>query len=204
MPLRAAARKRDRMMPSRRQAREHPAAMKSSLGLSSSLADAALLRSLLRSLPNRVILLVGDSTLRNQFVQLARVGLELPRALPLAMAVTGRNYTGTFASSSPIKQPERPDSSNGYWGGFSWMLAMTTTNTTLVYAKIWGCSELQTTLQMARKVVIRHQRRTGKARWPPDALVWNFGLHLLHMYPARPVPMASLGWSYFTLAATTR
>ena len=180
-------------MPSARRARrEHPAAMKSSLGLSSTDDEAALLSSLLQRLSGRVVLFVGDSTLRNQFVQLARVGLKIPRTLPLAMAVTQHNFSGAFSSSSPIKQPDRPDSSNGYWGGFGWMAATTPANATFAYAKIWGCTELKSTLQMARKAMNRHQRRTGYGRWPPDALMWNFGLHLLHMYPARPVPTVSL------------
>ena len=171
----------------------HPAAMKASLGLSSTDAEAATLARLLATrLAGRVVQLVGDSTLRNQFVQLARVGLEVPRAMPLARAVHSQNHTGFFASSPPVRHPERPDSSNGYWGGFGWMVATTASNATLAYAKIWGCAGLRATLDSARKAMVRHQRRTGRGRWPPDALVWNFGLHLLHMFPARPVPTASL------------
>eukprot|EP00964_Phaeocystis_antarctica_P135668 scaffold100024_cov57-Phaeocystis_antarctica.AAC.1 len=176
----------------RRVAREHPAAMKSSMGLSSTTAEDALVSSLLRRLSHRVVQFVGDSTLRNQFVQLARVGLDIPRTLPLAMAVTQHNFSGAFSSSSPIKQSDRPDSSNGYWGGFGSMLATTPANATIAYAKIWGCTELKSTLLAARKAMNRHQRRTGRGRWPPDVIVWNFGLHLLHMYPARPVPTVSL------------
>ena len=166
--------------------------MKSSMGLSSTATEDALIGSLLRRLSHRVVQFVGDSTLRNQFVQLARVGLDIPRTLPLAMAVTQHNFSGAFSSSSPIKQSDRPDSSNGYWGGFGSMLATTPGNATIAYAKIWGCTELKSTLLVARKAMNRHQRRTGHGRWPPDVIMWNFGLHLLHMYPARPMPTVSL------------
>ena len=56
------------------------------------------------------------------------------------MAVTQHNFSGAFSSSSPIKQSDRPDSSNGYWGGFGSMLATTPANATIAYAKIWGCT----------------------------------------------------------------
>ena len=41
--------------------------------------------------------------------------------------------------------------------------------------------------------------------WPPDVVLWNFGLHLLHVYPARPVPTVSLqcALSYDRLVASS-
>ena len=89
-----------------------------SLGSSSTPAEAAALQRLLDRLSGRTLLMVGDSSLRNQWVQLAREGLRVPRELPLAFAATHGNYSGSFTPSHPIRQHDRLDSSHGFWGGF--------------------------------------------------------------------------------------
>jgi hypothetical protein len=169
------------------------AAMGRSLGASSSVDDDARISSLLDELRGRVLLLIGDSSLRNQFMQLARIGLSIDRETPVASAAARGAYTGSFSFPHPIQQPDRPDSSNGFWGGFNWMAFSTPGNATVVYSKVWGCSELSTIVRRMRGVATRHRARSrGLGGWPPHSVLWNFGLHLLHVYPARPVNSASI------------
>ena len=168
------------------------AAMGRSLGMSSNPAEDARLHSLLDRLQGRVLLMIGDSSLRNQFVQLTRIGLAFERTMPVAEAVSKHAHRGSFSTPYAIKQPERPDSSNGFWGGFPWMAFSTPRNTTIIYAKLWGCSDLRSIVHKMRSVASRHQQRSGMGGWPPHAVLWNFGLHLLHVYPARPVPTTSV------------
>lgn len=169
------------------------AAMGISLGTSSSLEEDATIRARLNGLKHRTILLIGDSSLRNQFMQLARVGLDFARDMPFAAAATKRAHTGSLSLPYPIRQPDRPDSSNGFWGGFPWLAFSTDANTTIVYVKNWGCADLAATVERMRVVVGRHQHSNGGfGGWPPDSVLWNFGLHLLHVYPARPVPLTSV------------
>lgn len=180
------------------------------MGASSTAVDAERLARLLDGTAGRTILFVGDSSLRNQFVQvrlhrapvrvlpltdpsvsqLARIGLEVPQSSALATAVAQGNHTGRFTSPYPLRS-EKPDSSNGYWGGFPWLAATTARNTTLAYTKLWGCTALESTLRRVRTLLHRLFKRR-----PPEpascALVWNFGLHLLHVYPGRPVATQSL------------
>ncbi len=167
-------------------------AMGRSLGTSSSPADDAMLRELLTRLNGRVVLLIGDSSLRNQFMQAARVGLDFDREMPVALAVSRHKHTGAFSLSHPIRQPDRPDSSNGFWGGFPWLVASTSSNATLAYAKVWGCPDLGAVIRRVSAAMLRHRERTGLGGWPPHVTLWNFGLHLLHVYPARPVPTSSM------------
>lgn len=169
------------------------AAMGRSLGPSSSLAEDFAIVELLAKLQNKVVLMIGDSSLRNQFMQLARVGLAFDRNMPVAEAVSKGAHRGSFSLPGPLRQPERPDSSNGFWGGFPWLVATTPANATLVYAKVWGCAELGSVVRKLRSVLLRHQQRThGLGGWPPHLVLWNFGLHLLHVYPARPVPTVAV------------
>ena len=171
------------------------AAMGSSLGKSSSAEDDAALLRLLARLHDQVLLLVGDSSLRNQFMQLARVGLSFARDMPAATAIATGEHKGTISLPFPIQQPDRPDSSNGFWGGFPWMAFTTPSNATLMYAKVWGCADTSAVLRRMRSVALLHSRRTKHTNgvaWPPHAVLWNYGLHLLHVYPARPVPSTSL------------
>lgn len=165
-----------------------PAAMRESLGEATSPAEANALHRQMASLAGRSILFVGDSQLRNQFMQLARIGLELPRAVPFAAAFVQHKHTGLFETPYPLNRPEKPDSSNGYWGGFPWLIMTAFPyNLTVTYAKIWGCADFMGTLGRASQALRRHGRRRSLSVWPPDTVVWNFGLHLLHIYPARPV-----------------
>jgi hypothetical protein len=169
------------------------AAMGRSLGTSSSPMEDATITTLLAQLRNRVVLMIGDSSLRNQFVQLARIGLAFDRNAPVADAIVHGAHRGSFSLPWPIKQPEKPDSSNGFWGGFPWMVATTPQNVTLVYAKVWGCAELGSIVRKTRAVLLRHRQRSNElGGWPPHLVLWNFGLHLLHVYPARPVPTVAL------------
>lgn len=169
------------------------AAMGRSLGTSSSPMEDATITMLLAQLRNRVVLMIGDSSLRNQFVQLARIGLAFDRNAPVADAIVHGAHRGSFSLPWPIKQPEKPDSSNGFWGGFPWMVATTPQNVTLVYAKVWGCAELGSIVRKTRAVLLRHRQRSNElGGWPPHLVLWNFGLHLLHVYPARPVPTVAL------------
>lgn len=167
-------------------------AMGRSLGTSSSAAEAAALSSSLARYSHKVLLMVGDSSLRNQFMQLARIGLHMEREVPVAYSVVHRRHEGSFVTHRPIESAATPDSSNGFWGGFPWIIASTASNVTLVYAKVWGCSRLGSVLSRVGASVRSHRRRTGMGGWPPDYTTWNFGLHLLHVYPARPVPTASV------------
>ena len=170
------------------------AAMGRSLGLSSSLTDDARIAALLSRLKDRTLFMIGDSSLRNQFMQLTRVGLSIPRDVPVAKAVATRSYRGSFLSPGGLmKQPERPDSSNGFWGGFQWLVTSTPSNTTIVYAKMWGCQGLADAVGRIHGVMLRHKRHSGGlGGWPPHLVLWNFGLHLLHVFPARPVPTTSI------------
>ena len=167
-------------------------AMSRSLGTSSTPEEANLILSLMMRLPGRVILMVGDSTLRNQFIQLARIGLSFQRHLPVAYTVVHKNHTGRFTTPYPIQLHDKPDSSNGYWGGFPWLIATTPWNTTFVYTKVWGCPSLSVVLNRVEGVLRKQRRRYGRKNWPPDVVLWNFGLHLLHVFPARPVPTSSI------------
>ena len=166
------------------------AAMGRSLGASSSHAEDAALRAQLAKLNHRTLLMVGDSSLRNQFMQLARVGLAVERSMPVAKAVSTRAHSGSLSLPYPIRQPDRPDSSNGFWGGFPWLAFSTPGNATFIYAKLWGCADLGGILNRMRLVAQRHRQRSGGfGGWPPHVVLWNFGLHLLHVFPARPVPL---------------
>ena len=167
-------------------------AMGRSLGTSSTVAEDAQLGAALARLRNRVVLFVGDSTLRNQFMQTARIGLGFARETPVARGIAARNHTGVFWLPHQLTQPDRLDSSNGFWGGFPWLIASTPGNLTLVYAKVWGCAGLEGVVRKMRAVMRRHRDRSGFGGWPPDLTMWNFGLHLLHVYPARPVPTTSV------------
>ncbi|KAL3929689.1 MAG: hypothetical protein SGPRY_001848 [Prymnesium sp.] len=164
-----------------------------SLGTSSTTEESNALLSLLARVPNRLLLLIGDSSLRNQFIQLSRIGLAFERETPVAYGVVHSIHSGTFLTPFPIRQDEKPDSSNGFWGGFPWLLASTNSSTTLLYAKVWGCSTLSPVLRKMKNIM-RAQRsvHSNLAPWPPYAVLWNFGLHLLHVYPSRPVPTTSL------------
>ena len=73
------------------------AAMGRSLGTSSSALQDARLSALLARLHNRVVMLVGDSSLRNQFMQLARVGLAIDKNTPVAKAASQRAHTGALS-----------------------------------------------------------------------------------------------------------
>ncbi|KAL1515848.1 hypothetical protein AB1Y20_002463 [Prymnesium parvum] len=169
------------------------AAMGRSLGSSSTMEETAALRALLSSMSNQLILMVGDSSLRNQFMQLARVGLDFNRELPVAYSVVHGNHTGRFLTPFATLLEEKPDSSNGYWGQFPWLLASTRANLTLLYAKVWGCSSIAPVVQKMA-LVLHNERRVHPelAAWPPAVALWNFGLHLLHIYPARPVRTSAL------------
>jgi hypothetical protein len=168
-------------------------AMGRSLGTSSTAVEAASLASQMSQFSNRLVLMVGDSSLRNQFMQLARIGLSFDRDTPVAHSVVHGKHSGHFLAPFPIEPADKPDSSNGFWGGFPWLIASTPTNLTLVYAKVWGCSSLVAVLRRT-EAILRKQRHLhpALAAWPPSAVLWNFGLHLLHVYPARPVPTVSL------------
>jgi hypothetical protein len=171
------------------------AAMGRSLGASSSIAEDAVLSGLMNRLGQRTLLLIGDSSLRNQFMQLARVGLSFSRGMPSAEAISSGAHTGSFSLPYAIRQPDRPDSSNGFWGGFPWMAFSTPANFTLIYAKVWGCTNADDVIRRMRSVALRHRQhsvRSGGGGWPPHAVMWNYGLHLLHVYPARPVPTTSI------------
>ena len=166
------------------------AAMGRSLGASSSEVEDAAVRGELTRFKHRVVLMVGDSSLRNQFMQLARVGLALERSMPVAKAVSTGAHSGSFSLPYNIRQPDRPDSSNGFWGGFPWLAFSTPGNATFIYAKLWGCADLGGVLNRMRVVSQRHRQRSGgSGGWPPHVVLWNFGLHLLHVFPARPVPL---------------
>lgn len=169
-------------------------AMGKSLGRSSSVQEDSLLKSLMLAVPNRFILMIGDSSLRNQFVQLARIGLSFARDLPVAYSVGHKKHAGLFLAPFKIMPEDKPDSSNGFWGQFPWLLASTQSNLTLMYVKVWGCSSTASVLHKINAVLPkqREQNPALAAAWPPDIVLWNFGLHLLHVYPARPVPTTSL------------
>ena len=178
-----------------------------SLGASSTLEEDAALSSLLRKLSNRIVLLIGDSSLRNQFMQLARVGLSFSRGMPSAKAIASHAHDGVMSLPYAIKDPDRPDSSNGFWGGFPWMIFSTPGNATFIYAKSWGCADVDAIARRMRGVARRHRMRSGGTLggWPPQVVLWNFGLHLLHVYPARPVPTQAVrcAQSYSTLVGAS-
>lgn len=162
------------------------------LGTSSTIGQDELILGQVSLLRHCTILLIGDSTIRNQFMQLARVGLSFNRAEPAARSIACHRHTGSISLPVPIRNYGRPDCSNGFWGGFPWLLASTPSNLTIAYAKIWGCAELSRLLYRMQSVVGRHREGTGMGGWPPELILWNFGLHLLHVYPPRPVPITSL------------
>ena len=170
------------------------AAMGRSLGTSSTKDEDIALNEKLNALRNRIVVMIGDSTLRNQFLQLVRIGLAFPRDLSVAKTISMRNYQGSFSLPGAARlQSERPDSSNAFWGGFPWMVATTPSNTTFAYAKLWGCSDVHNVLRRIKGAMIRHGQREREHRcWPPDLVLWNFGLHLLHVYPARPVATSAI------------
>ena len=170
------------------------AAMGTSMGVCcETTSDVSQIRLLLSHIPGKTIVFVGDSSLRNQYVALARVMLRVPPTQPFAAAVAYRNYTGSFSAPRAL-DPKRPDSSNGYWGGVSWMAATTPQDTTVAYGKTWGCRNFAEVLRSLERALTAHGRRHALQRrqWPADALVWNFGLHLLHIYPERPSSSGSL------------
>ena len=169
------------------------AAMGRSLGASSTAAEDAALAALLSKFRGRSLLLIGDSSLRNQFMQLLRVGLSLDRSVPVAQSAVGHAYSGSLSLPNQIVRADKPDSSNAFWGGFSWLAFSTPANATLYYAKVWGCAKLSSVIRRMRPVAHRHSQRSGGlGGWPPHAVLWNFGLHLLHVYPARPVATAAV------------
>ena len=169
------------------------AAMGRSLGASSSLEQDAALAALLAKHKHHTLLLVGDSSLRNQFMQLVRIGLQFEKSMPVAEGITKRAHSGSFSLPFPIKNPEKPDSSNGFWGGYPWLAFSTPGNTTVIYAKNWGCSDPAAIVSRMRVIALRHRQRSGGfGGWPPHSVLWNYGLHLLHVFPARPVPLTSV------------
>mmetsp|Transcript_57367 Transcript_57367/g.124654 ORF Transcript_57367/g.124654 Transcript_57367/m.124654 type:complete len:377 (-) Transcript_57367:135-1265(-) len=167
--------------------------------------DERRLSHWLARLRRRNILFIGDSSLRHQFIQLTRILLRIPRNISLAKAVLSKQIDGKFFYPGwQQMNAEKPDSSNGFWGGFGYMAAVHSPDSvTLGYVKLWGCAGFEQTVNSFGKFLPKFGNEVGARLWPPETIVWNFGLHLLHVYPARPVATSAVmcALSYSTLVA---
>jgi len=153
------------------------------------------------------VLLIGDSTVRYQFLHLARAVLDVPPEFPLAHALTTGRFRGRFWSSltSPLNRfhpnspplppawvnvSDRGGSGEFHWNGVVWMVARSSANTTLAYVRVNNadfrrmhveympsCDLLPRALHVAESLLL------GAGVWPPHAVLWNLGLHLVSAFP---------------------
>jgi hypothetical protein len=153
------------------------------------------------------VLLIGDSTVRYQFLHLARAVLDVPPEFPLAHALTTGRFRGRFWSSatSPLNRfdpnspplppawvnvSDRGGSGDFHWNGVVWMVARSSANTTLAYVRVNNadfrrmhveympsCDLLPRALHVAESLLL------GAGVWPPHAVLWNLGLHLVSAFP---------------------
>ena len=108
-----------------------------SLGAFSSETQQAEQRSLLRSLANARLLLVGDSTVRYQWMHLVRTALEVPRDTPLADHPRLQSLLKLSPGRGKMpgaNQSDRGGSGDHFWNQPLWMV-VTTLNITLAYVR---------------------------------------------------------------------
>ena len=89
------------------------AAMGASMGVCcETTSDVSQIRLLLSHIPGKTIVFVGDSSLRNQYVALARVMLRVPPTQPFAAAVA-RCFGAPFTTEMqpPALTPPSPSPS---------------------------------------------------------------------------------------------
>ena len=168
-----------------------------SLGSFGSLAALEALTTGLDALPGRRVLFAGDSTVRYQFMHLLRAVLRVPLPMTLGDGLAFRRERGTLhisrgRGSMPLaNQSDRGAHGDNFWNSPNWMVLTTPSNLTLAYVRLTdrdfnfvkktsmlaGCDLLPLALLRAKEAL------TSVRAWPPDAVLWNLGLHLLHLHP---------------------
>lgn len=130
---------------------------------------------LLAPLTSRVVVLHGDSTVRNMYVHLARHVLPgTCGSMTLTTCVLSRGFQrdGFWTSGPPITG-RATDTDHGYWGRFGWMVARSQNDTTIAYVKNWGPLDLN-----ALKNAIKLPALDGRIA---DVFLFNAGAHMLHV-----------------------
>ncbi|KAL1521232.1 hypothetical protein AB1Y20_020904 [Prymnesium parvum] len=139
----------------------------------------------LERLGPRQLVLIGDSTVRNQFMHLALHLLPNCSSLTLASCVLlKRQQQRGFWSSTPQLRARVHDQEHGFWGSILAMRASSAGGASAVYYRSHACSTRHALGQLRRLHYLSDK--------PPDAILYNVGAHNLHVFPApRVSPAAS-------------
>ena len=183
-----------------------------SLGAFETAKQAATLAQQVSGLAGRRLLFVGDSSVRYQFMHLVRAALEVPRHMTLGDGLVFRSSRGRLHVSKGRGRPpganqsDRGGKGDSFWNVPNWMVVTTMLNLTLAYVRqsdrdfrfmnggrqFWNrsCDLLQLPLMRARDAL------SSVRAWPPDTVVWNIGLHLLHLHPSLSNPAVRCALTY--------
>ena len=147
-----------------------------------------LLHLLQKTTAHEHLLFIGDSTVRNMFLLLARVALGVPRQLQLATALKEPGFKQRFMP--PNIDPTILDASSR-WNVYGRMSFNTSWGARFTYLKVFlpplkmdhlVLCVLPSSLQekdCKKKAMFLAQEKK------PTVILWNFGLHLLHILSAR-------------------
>ena len=154
-----------------------------------------LLAQVQHSARARRLMFVGDSTVRYQWMHLVRTALDIPLAMTLA---DGIHYRADRARMrvSPLRgmvpvvgrnQSDRGGSGDLFWSKPSWMV-VSTKKLMLVYVRQIAHDFLwleggRVALKQCDLLPLDRMRAALYPAWPPDVVLWNTGLHLLHLAP---------------------
>ena len=128
---------------------------------------------------SKVVVMIGDSTVRNQFMHLALHLLPNCTWMTLASCVVLRKQekSGFWRSNPPIRSRVH-DQDHGFWGSFYVMRATSAFGFTAIYYRSHACYNAK---------VISHLIASKYLAGAPDAIMYNVGAHNLHVYPASRV-----------------
>lgn len=123
------------------------------------------------------MLMIGDSTVRNQFMHLALHVLPNCTWMTLASCVVLRKHASLgLWRSSPKITGRVHDQDHGFWGGMQVMSATSPgLRLTVVYYRSHNCFNGK---------AIEHLKAWQYLKTDPDFVMYNVGAHNLHVHPA--------------------
>lgn len=131
---------------------------------------------------NMRVVMIGDSTVRNQFMHLALHLMPNCSMMTLASCVLlKRQEKMGFWRSSPSIKGRVHDQDHGFWGAISIMSASSPSGFNAIYVRSHSCRN---------QFVIANLKRSRYLQRDPDVILYNVGAHNLHVFPAPRVSPA--------------